>query len=317
MEQRTLGRSGLQVPKLAFGGNVFGWTVDRPTSFSILDALLDNGLNFIDTADEYSHWAAGNQGGESETLIGEWLKKSGNRDRIILATKVGMPMGAGKKGLSAAYIRQAVTDSLRRLQTEYIDLYQAHTDDASVCLEETLSAFDALIKEGKVRVIGVSNYSGVRLAEALRISEQNGLARYECLQPEFNLYDRRMFEQDLQPVVAAHGVGVINYYALASGFLSGKYRAKEDAGKSARGATVIERYLNARGMQILQALDAISEAYRVTPAQIALAWQMKHPTITAPIASATSLAQLAELAEATRLTLSDEDYRTLDEASAG
>lgn len=174
-----------------------------------------------------------------------------------------------------------------------------------------------MIKEGKVRVIGASNYSGVRLAEALRISEQNGLARYECLQPEFNLYDRRMFEQDLQPVVAAHGVGVINYYALASGFLSGKYRAKEDAGKSARGATVIERYLNARGMQILQALDAISEAYRVTPAQIALAWQMKHPAITAPMASATSLAQLGELPEATRLTLSDEDYRTLDEASAG
>ncbi|MBT9432682.1 aldo/keto reductase [Candidatus Sodalis endolongispinus] len=271
--------------KLTFGGNVFGWPVDRPTSFSMLDALLDHGLNFIDTADEYSHWAAGNRGGESETLIGDWLKQSGKRDRIILATKVGMPMGEGKKGLSAAYIRQAVTDSLRRLRTDYIDLYQAHTDDASVCLEETLNAFDALIREGKVRVIGASNYSGVRLAEALRISEQNGLASYESLQPEFNLYDRRRFEQDLQPVVSAHGIGVINYYALASGFLSGKYRAPEDAGKSARGATVIERYLTARWLQILQALDAISEAYRVTPA--------------------------------TRVTLNDEDYQLIDEASAG
>ncbi|TCV91929.1 aldo/keto reductase [Biostraticola tofi] len=316
METRILGRSGIEVPKLTFGGNVFGWTVDEAQSFTLLDSLVERQLNFIDTADVYSAWVEGNQGGESETIIGNWLKRSGKRDRIILATKVGKPMGDDRKGLSASYITQAVEASLRRLQTDYIDLYQSHDDDQSVSLEETLSAFDSLIQQGKVRVIGASNYSGPRFAEALRISEQNGLARYETLQPEYNLYDRQAYEEQLEPVVAAHGVGVINYYALASGFLSGKYRAREDAGKSKRGQSVVDRYLNDRGTAILNALDAVSEEHRVTPAQVALAWQMKRPSITAPIASATSVEQLDDLYNATQLTLSDQDYQTLAEASA-
>ncbi|WP_413725200.1 aldo/keto reductase [Sodalis sp. RH16] len=316
MKTRTLGRSGIAVPKLCFGGNVFGWTIDQAASFRILDALAERELNFIDTADVYSAWVDGNQGGESETIIGNWLKKTGKRDGIILATKVGKPMGAGKEGLSAAYIKQAVEASLHRLQTDYIDLYQSHSDDESVPLEETLGAFDALIKEGKVRAIGASNYSGPRLAQALRISEQNGLARYETLQPQYNLYDRQEYEQDLEPVVTAHGVGVINYYALASGFLSGKYRAKEDAAKSKRGEKVISTYLNTRGLRILHALDAVSERYRATPTQVALAWQIQRPGITAPIVSATSLEQLEEVANALTLTLRDDDYALLEQASA-
>jgi len=316
MEKRILGRSGIAVPPLVFGGNVFGWTVDQTTSFSLLDALVEKQLNFIDTADVYSAWVNGNHGGESETIIGNWLKKSGKRDAVIIATKVGKPMGEGKQGLSAGYIRRAVEDSLRRLQTDYIDLYQSHDDDQSVSLEETLGTFDALVKEGKVRAIGASNYQGPRLAEALRISEQNGLVRYETLQPQYNLYDRQDYEQHLESVVAQHGLGVINYYALASGFLSGKYRVPEDAMKSQRGQSVIERYLNQRGLRILGALDAVSERLHVTPTQVALAWQMRRPSITAPIVSATSLEQLDELAKAVTLTLSDEDNHQLDEASA-
>ncbi|WP_413729671.1 aldo/keto reductase [Sodalis sp. RH22] len=316
METRTLGRSGITVPPLAFGGNVFGWTIDRQMSFRLLDALAERGLNFIDTADVYSAWVDGNQGGESETIIGEWLKKSGRRDGMIIATKVGKPMGGDKKGLSAGYIKRAVEESLKRLQTDYIDLYQSHDDDKSVPLEETLAAFDALIKAGKVRAIGASNYEGPRLAQALRISEQNGLARYETLQPKFNLYDRQEYEQNLAPVVTAHGVGVINFYALASGFLTGKYRAAEDAAKSPRGQSVVEGYLNPRGLRILKALDAVSEQHQVTPTQVALAWNLKQPGITAPIASATSVEQLDELAQALELRLSAEDVRVLDEASA-
>ncbi|WP_413723404.1 aldo/keto reductase [Sodalis sp. RH24] len=316
METRTLGRSGITVPPLAFGGNVFGWTIDRQMSFRLLDALAERGLNFIDTADVYSAWVDGNQGGESETIIGEWLKKSGRRDGMIIATKVGKPMGGDKKGLSAGYIKRAVEESLKRLQTDYIDLYQSHDDDKSVPLEETLAAFDALIKAGKVRAIGASNYEGPRLAQALRISEQNGLARYETLQPKFNLYDRQEYEQNLAPVVTAHGVGVINFYALASGFLTGKYRATEDAAKSPRGQSVVEGYLNPRGLRILKALDAVSEQHQVTPTQVALAWNLKQPGITAPIASATSVEQLDELAQALELRLSAEDVRVLDEASA-
>ncbi|NDL65378.1 aldo/keto reductase [Acerihabitans arboris] len=316
METRTLGRSGITVPPLTFGGNVFGWTIDRQTSFGMLDALVERRLNFIDTADVYSAWVDGNQGGESETIIGDWLKKSGRRDEMIIATKVGKPMGGDKKGLSAGYIKRAVEDSLRRLQTDYIDLYQSHDDDQSVPLEETLAAFDALINEGKVRAIGASNYAGPRLAEALRISEQNGLARYETLQPKYNLYDRQEYEQNLAPVVTAHGVGVINFYALASGFLTGKYRGREDAAKSRRGNSVVEAYLNDRGIRILHTLDAVSEQHRVTPTQVALAWLLKRPGITAPIASATSVEQLDELVKALALRLSDEDYRQLDEASA-
>ncbi len=232
---RELGHSGIRVPLLTFGGNVFGWTIDESASFRVLDALLDQGLHFIDTADVYSTWAPGNKGGESESIIGNWLKQRGNRDRVIIATKVGKDMGGDRHGLSAAYIRRAVEDSLRRLQTDYIDLYQSHDDDKSTPLEETLSAFDALIREGKVRAIGASNYEGERLAQALQVSKDNHLARYETLQPEYNLYDRQHYETTLEPVVKANGLGVIGYYSLASGFLSGKYRSAADAAKSARG----------------------------------------------------------------------------------
>jgi len=312
---RELGRTGIQVPTLTFGGNVFGWTVDRQTSFSLLDALVEKGLFFIDTADCYSRWAPGNEGGESETIIGDWLKKTGKRNQIVLATKVGMEMGEGKTGLSPAYIRQAVEASLKRLQTDYIDLYQAHRDDSDTPLQETLATFDALIKEGKVRAIGASNYSAERLQEALNISKQQGLARYETLQPEYNLYDRQGYESGLEQVAREHGLGVINYYSLASGFLSGKYRSKADANKSKRGEGVVEKYLNDRGLRILKALDEVEEESQATPTQVALAWQIARPGITAPIVSVTSLPQLEELSKAASLQLSEEAIRKLTEAS--
>ncbi|MEJ5065668.1 aldo/keto reductase [Erwinia sp. MYb375] len=316
LEHRQLGRSGIQVPVLTFGGNVFGWTIDEKTSFSLLDALVEKGLYFIDTADVYSRWASGNKGGESEVIIGNWLKKSGQRDKIVLATKVGMDLGDGKTGLAPAYIRQAVDASLARLQTDYIDLYQAHRDDADTPLQETLATFDALIKEGKVRAIGASNYSDDRLSEALKISADNGLARYETLQPEYNLYDRQGYESGLESVAKEHGLGVINYYSLASGFLSGKYRSKADAAKSARGQGVVEKYLNDRGLKIVNALVQVAEAHHASPAQVALAWQIARPSITAPIVSATSLAQVDELAKAAVLTLKDDDLRLLSEVSS-
>ncbi|MBD8167406.1 aldo/keto reductase [Erwinia persicina] len=316
LEHRQLGRSGIQVPVLTFGGNVFGWTIDEQTSFSLLDALVEKGLNFIDTADVYSRWAPGNEGGESEVIIGNWLKKSGKRDQIVLATKVGMDLGDGKTGLAPAYIRQAVDASLKRLQTDYIDLYQAHRDDADTPLQETLAAFDALIKEGKVRAIGASNYADDRLREALKISADNGLARYETLQPEYNLYDRAGYESGLEQVAVEHGLGVINYYSLASGFLSGKYRSKEDAAKSARGQGVVEKYLNDRGLKIVNALVQIADARHASPAQVALAWQIARPSVTAPIVSATSLTQVDELAKAAVLKLKDEDLRLLSEVSS-
>lgn len=316
LEHRQLGRSGIQVPVLTFGGNVFGWTIDEQTSFSLLDALVEKGLNFIDTADVYSRWAPGNKGGESEVIIGNWLKKSGKRDQIVLATKVGMDLGDGKTGLAPAYIRQAVDASLKRLQTDYIDLYQAHRDDADTPLQETLAAFDTLIKEGKVRAIGASNYADDRLREALKISADNGLARYETLQPEYNLYDRAGYESGLEQVAVEHGLGVINYYSLASGFLSGKYRSKEDAAKSARGQGVVEKYLNDRGLKIVNALVQIADARHASPAQVALAWQIARPSVTAPIVSATSLTQVDELAKAAVLRLKDEDLRLLSEVSS-
>ncbi len=315
-EHRQLGRSGIQVPLLTFGGNVFGWTVDQPASFSLLDALVEKGLNFIDTADVYSRWAPGNQGGESETIIGNWLRQSGKRDKIILATKVGMDLGDGKTGLAPKYIRQAVDASLKRLQTDYIDLYQAHRDDEDTPLQDTLATFDALIKEGKVRAIGASNYSADRLSEALKISQDAGLARYETLQPEYNLYDREAYESGLEAVVKAHGLGVINYYSLASGFLSGKYRKPEDAAKSARGQGVVEKYLNERGLKIIHTLVQVAEGLHATPTQVALAWQIARPGITAPIVSATSLALVDELVKATQLKLSDADKRLLSEVSS-
>ena len=316
IETRQLGDSGIEVPLLTFGGNVFGWTIDQSTSFSLLDALVDKGLWFIDTADVYSRWAPGNKGGESETIIGHWLKKSGKRDSIVLATKVGMEMSPEKTGLKPQYIRQAVEDSLRRLQTDYIDIYQAHRDDEGTPLAETLNAFDLLIKEGKVRAIGASNYSAARLQEALQTSEKEGLARYETLQPEYNLHDREGYEAELEKVVTEHGLGVINYYSLASGFLSGKYRSAADASKSARGQGVVEKYLNPRGLKILASLDEISQAHQVSPTQVALAWQIARPGITAPIVSATSLTQLDDLVGATQLKLTQAEIEQLANASS-
>ena len=316
MSKRELGRSGIQVPLLTFGGNVFGWTVDQAASFNLLDALLDHKLNFIDTADVYSSWVEGNKGGESETIIGNWLKKTGKRDQIILATKVGKSMGEGKVGLSPRYIKEAVEASLKRLQTDYIDLYQSHDDDADTPLAETMAAFDALIKEGKVRAVGASNYSAPRLAEVLKVSQENGLARYETLQPQYNLYDRKVYEEALEKVVRDNGLGVINFYGLAAGFLTGKYRTKADAGKSKRGESVIARCLNERGLKVLAGLDQVAEKHGAQPGQVALAWQIARPSITSPIVSATSLQQLNELAQAATLKLDDADIKTLNDASA-
>lgn len=316
MQQRQLGRSGLTVPPLAFGGNVFGWTVGEADAYSLLDAMVDAGLNFIDTADVYSRWAPGNRGGESEVIIGKWLAKSGKRDKVVIATKVGMEMGPGAQGLSPAYIARAVEDSLARLQTDYIDLYQSHRDDPDTPLTDTLAAYGKLRDQGKIRAIGASNYTAARLSEALILSERNGLPRYESIQPEYNLYAREPYENGLQAVVTAQGLGTINYYALASGFLSGKYRTAADAGKSVRGKKIVETYLNERGMRILSALDQAAEATGATPAQVALAWTIAQPGIAAPIASATSLAQLDDLVKAAYLTLPPDILRKLDEASA-
>lgn len=316
MNLRPLGRSGLNVSPLCFGGNVFGWTADEATSFSLLDAWLDAGFNFIDTADVYSRWVPGHTGGESESVIGRWLAKSGKRNQIVLATKVGKDMGDGKVGLRPEYIRQAVEASLKRLQTDRIDLYQSHDDDASVPLADTLGAYDDLIKAGKVRAIGASNFTAARLAEALATSERLGLARYESLQPLFNLYDRAVFEKELQPLCVDKGVGVINFYALAAGFLTGKYRTEADAAKSARGKNTTAKYLNARGLRILAALDTVAARLDATPGQVAVAWQIVQPGITAPIASATSLAQLQDLVKASQLTLDAEALATLGAASA-
>jgi aryl-alcohol dehydrogenase-like predicted oxidoreductase len=313
MEMRPLGRSGLRVPPLCFGGNVFGWTADAATSFALLDRLVEAGLNFVDTADVYSAWAPGNKGGESETIIGEWLKRRGGRERIVLATKVGSEMGPGKKGLSKAYIRQAAEDSLRRLQTDYIDLYQSHYDDPGTPIQETLEAYAELIRAGKVRAIGASNFTAARLSEALAVAERAGLPRYECLQPEFNLYDRGAYEGDLERVCRENGLGVITYFSLASGFLTGKYRSEADLGKSPRGQG-IRKYLDERGRRILAALDEVAASHQTTPAQVALAWLMARPGITAPIASATRVEQLDELVGATRLELAPEEMERLDRA---
>jgi aryl-alcohol dehydrogenase-like predicted oxidoreductase len=315
MQFRELGRSGLRLAPLALGGNVFGWTADEATSFSILDAFVDGGFNFIDTADVYSRWVPGHSGGESETVIGRWLAAGGKRDRVLIATKVGMDLGGDHIGLSRRWIRQAVEDSLRRLQTDHIDLYQAHTDDAGTPLEETLAAFAELITEGKVRAIGASNYTAPRLAEALATSLRMGVPRYESLQPLYNLMDRAVYESDLEPLCRAQGLGVINFYGLASGFLTGKYRRETDLAKSPRGASC-KRYLTERGHRVLAALDALAETHNATPAQVALAWQIARPGLTAPIASATSTVQWAELAKAARLTLSATDIHALNEASA-
>jgi aryl-alcohol dehydrogenase-like predicted oxidoreductase len=296
------------------GGNVFGWTIDEPTSFQILDAFVDSGLNFIDTADIYSTWVPGHTGGESETIIGNWLKRSGKRSKIVLATKVGMQMPSGK-GLTKAHILQAVEDSLRRLQTDTIDLYQSHEDDRSTPLPETLGAYAQLIKQGKVRAIGASNYSTDRLAEALQVSGKHGLPSYQSLQPKYNLYERSEYESTLEPLALKEGFGVIPYYGLASGFLTGKYRSESDLGKSPRGAGV-KKYLNPRGFRILAALDEVAKDLHSTPGKVALAWLIARPSITAPIASATSLAQLNDLVDATKLELDPASIEILNQASA-
>ncbi|MDB5589486.1 aldo/keto reductase [Enterovirga sp.] len=316
MQLRPLGRSALRVPPLSFGCNVFGWTVDERTSFELLDRCLDEGLTFLDTADVYSRWAPGHQGGESEEIIGRWMKSRGCRDRIVLATKVGMDMGDGKVGLKPAYIRQAVEASLRRLQTDCIDLYQAHKDDPDTPQLDTLRAFADLIRDGKVRVIGASNFSAERLQEATDLASSYGLPRYESLQPEYNLYERAGYEGGLEQVCRAETIGVITFFSLAAGFLTGKYRSEADLGKSPRGARSIPKYLNERGMRILAALDGVAAGHGTEPAAVALAWLMAKPTVTAPIASATTSDQLTTLVAATRLKLSADEVTALDQASA-
>jgi aryl-alcohol dehydrogenase-like predicted oxidoreductase len=314
MKTRKLGRSGLEVPPLCLGGNVFGWTADEPTSFAILDALLAAGFNFIDTADVYSRWVPGHAGGESETIIGKWMRRAGNRGKVIVATKVGMEMGPGQKGLSKPYILQSVEGSLRRLQTDYIDLYQSHQDDPGTPLEESLEAYAELVKQGKVRAIGASNYDARRLAAALRASREHGYPRYESLQPHYNLVERAGFEAELEPLCVAETLGVIPYFSLAKGFLTGKYRSEADLSKSPRGAGV-KQYLDDRGRRILTALDEVSANLHATPAKVSLAWLMARPGITAPIASATSVEQLQELIDAANLQLDRASIELLDKSS--
>lgn len=312
MGKRELGRSGIAVQPLAFGGNVFGWSLDETAAFGVLDAFVDAGLDLIDTADVYPAWVPGNQGGESETIIGRWLARSGKRDEVVIATKVGK--WAARKGLSPATIQAAAEDSLRRLQIDTIDVYFAHEDDPSVPLEDTLGAFARLIEQGKVRAIGASNYSPERFAEALAVSARLGLPRYEVLQPEYNLVARKDYENGLEPLVRKERVGVVCYYALASGFLSGKYRSEADLGKSAARAKAVGKYLNGHGLRVLAALDDVARRRAATPAQVALAWLIARPGITAPIASATSVAQMRDIAQAVQLKLSKEDIAALTHA---
>ncbi len=315
MDKRRLGRSNLMVSPLCLGGNVFGWTADEATSFRLLDAYVDAGLNFIDTADVYSTWVPGNKGGESESIIGRWMKARGNRDKLVIATKVGSEMGPNQKGLSKTYIRSAVEASLQRLQTDHIDLYQSHRDDLDTPQQETLQAYEELIRDGKVRAIGASNFTAARLKEALEISAELGLPRYESLQPKYNLHDRAEYEADLEPLCRQEEIGVIPYYGLASGFLTGKYRSEADFGKSVRGGRMAS-YLDERGKRILAALDEVAARKDATPAQIALAWLMARPGLTAPIASATSVEQLEDFVKAVTVHLDGSDIAQLDQASA-
>jgi aryl-alcohol dehydrogenase-like predicted oxidoreductase len=314
MEKRQLGNSPLYTAPLALGTNVFGWTIEEATAFRLLDAFTGAGFNLIDTADVYSGWAPGNRGGESETIIGKWLKQSGKRAQVLIATKVGGEMGPRQKGLSKAYISKAVESSLRRLQTDHIDLYQTHFDDLDTPVEESLEAYAKLIKEGKINVIGASNVSPERLLLSLHASEQYGYPRYETLQPLYNLYDREKFEKNYAPICHEHALGVLSYASLASGFLSGKYRSPADIAKSARGQKALE-YLNERGQRILQALDRTAARYKTSPTTIALAWLVQRPGVTAPIASATGLEQLNELISATTVGLDSEAIEELNDAS--
>ncbi|AHJ76025.1 aldo/keto reductase [Kosakonia sacchari] len=317
MALRSLGTTGLQIPTLVFGGNVFGWTVDEKQSFSLLDALLERGFSAIDTADVYSRWAAGNNGGESETIIGNWLAAHpGARDKVTLFTKVGADMGeAGKKGLSARWITQAVEDSLRRLQTDYIDLYFSHWPDSETAYDETLGAYEKLLKAGKIRAIGASNLNAEQLGESLKVADAKGLPRYQVLQPEYNLYDRSSFEGALQDLTIRENIGVVTYYSLASGFLSGKYRSEKDLSQSQRGQG-IAKYLNPRGFAIVEALESVAGSHNVKPAEVALAWLIQQPGVTAPIASATKLAHIDSFVTAVSLNLSADEIAALNKAGA-
>lgn len=314
MNKRKLGHSGLEVFPLALGGNVFGWTADEQTSFNVLDAFVAAGFSLVDTADVYSVWVPGHHGGESEQVLGKWLKRRGKRQDVVIATKVGMEMSPDRKGLSREHILRSAEDSLKRLQTDYIDLYQSHTDDSQTPLEETAEVYARLIEQGKVRAIGASNYSAERLSQALLVSQQLGYPSYQSLQPLYNLYDRADFEVNLEPLCLEKGLGVITYFSLASGFLTGKYRSEDDLSKSPRGRRS-KQYLNERGFRILRALDQVAGQLNSTPASISLAWLIARPSITAPIASATSLDQLEDLIEATRIELDASSIALLNEAS--
>ncbi|WP_018630109.1 aldo/keto reductase [Niabella aurantiaca] len=316
MNKTTLGHTDLQIAPVVFGGNVFGWTVDEPASFALLDHFVGDGFNMIDTANQYAYWAPGNKGGESETIIGNWLRKTGKRNEVMIATKVGGPMpGQPQPDTSKAYILKEVEHSLRRLQIETIDLYQTHFDNESVPVEETLEAYDALIKTGKVRWIGASNLSPQRLDASLEASAAHAWPVYQTLQPEYNLYHRQQYETQYEPIAVAHGLGVITYYSLASGFLTGKYRNEKDLAKSARGAGV-KKMLDERGKKILAALDEAAQEYHTTPATVALAWLLARPSVTAPVVSATSIGQMQSMTGAVRLQLSADALATLDAASA-
>jgi aryl-alcohol dehydrogenase-like predicted oxidoreductase len=315
MQKRALGKSGLEIVPLVFGGNVFGWTADEATSFRLLDAFVDRGFDAVDTANVYSAWVPGHQGGESESILGKWFRQSGKRGKVVLATKVGFKMGDGSQGLKKEYILRAAEESLKRLQTDVIDLYQSHTDDQEVPLEETLSAYEELIKSGKVRAIGASNYKGNRLRRAEEVAEAHTLPRYTTLQPEYNLYDRQPYESDLAPVAKEFDLGVIPYFSLASGFLTGKYQSLDDTKGAKRGSRV-EKYFDDRGMRILKALKQVSEETGAAQASVALGWLLAQPTVTAPIASATSVEQMEALFAAVDLKLSEEQVKTLTDASA-
>ncbi|HEX8334382.1 MAG TPA: aldo/keto reductase [Segetibacter sp.] len=302
MTQRQLGSTGIEISPLIFGGNVFGWTIDEKTSFTLLDQFVDAGFNCIDTADVYSAWAPGNKGGESETIMGKWLKQKGGREKLIIATKVGSDMGEGKKGLSKKYILQAVEESLKRLQTDYIDLYQSHFDFDDAPLHERFEAYTQLISQGKVRAIGGSNYNASRLTEALNISREHGLASYQTLQPLYNLYDREI-EKDLQPICVEHNIGIIPYYSLAAGFLTGKYKNEEDVEKNPARAGGVKKYTNEKGFKIVKALEDVAAEHNATPAQVALAWLLTRPAVSAPIASSTKIEQLNDLVKGVQLKL--------------
>ena len=315
MQKRKLGRSGIDVAPLALGGNVFGWTADEARSFTLLDGFVAAGFNLIDTADVYSVWAPGHKGGESETVIGNWLKQRGGRDKVVIATKVGMQMAPDRKGLAKAYILRSAEESLKRLQTDYIDLYQSHRDDPDTPLEERFEAYAQLVKQGKVRAIGASNYDAARLKAALEASAKLGAPRYETLQPHYNLCERGLFEGALQDLCVKEQIGVIGYYSLAAGFLTGKYRSESDLGQSVRGGGV-KKYLDPRGFGILKAVDNVAAQVNATPAQVALAWTMARPAVAAPIVSATTTQQLADILKAVDVKLDAAAIARLDAASA-